>query len=368
MSIKIYNRKDGRKKPFGAKWTKDGKRKFQFFETEKERDKFIKKFSETVTKNGSAIMQISSIDAAIMLECIKKLGNSTNVLRAVDNYSNSTASITKDISEAETEYISEKINSGFDDDYIRQIKHIIPLFTKDYPGLCCAATTADAIAWTNALPLAPGTVASHIKRMRAFFNWMIKHGYTKENIFNLVQIPKIRDKEPGFLTIEQTQSLMSTAQHDYPDAVAYFALGAFAGLRSSATVGLDPASHIRFDQKGILITAANAKNARRQFIDGHEPNLWDWLNWSKKHAPEGFALSKRLWEHRREQVSKKAGVKMPHNALRHSFCTYHCALHGDAGKTATLLTHRGNVAILYQHYKGNASRTDAQAYFSIVPV
>jgi hypothetical protein len=58
---------------------------------------------------------------------------------------------------------------------------------------------------------------------------------------------------------------------------------------------------------------------------------------------------------------------MPHNALRHSFCTFHCALYGDAGKTATLLTHRGNVAILYQHYKGNAGRPDAERYFGIMP-
>ena len=28
-------------------------------------------------------------------------------------------------------------------------------------------------------------------------------------------------------------------------------------------------------------------------------------------------------------------------SVRHSFCTYHVALYGDAGRTATLLTQRG---------------------------
>jgi hypothetical protein len=58
---------------------------------------------------------------------------------------------------------------------------------------------------------------------------------------------------------------------------------------------------------------------------------------------------------------------MPHNALRHSFCTYHVAMHGDAGKTATLLTHRGNVSILYEHYRGNATRAAGEAYFNLRP-
>jgi len=58
---------------------------------------------------------------------------------------------------------------------------------------------------------------------------------------------------------------------------------------------------------------------------------------------------------------------MSHNALRHSFFSYHVALDGDAGKTTTLLTRRGNVAILYAHYKGNASKADAEKYFETQP-
>lgn len=41
------------------------------------------------------------------------------------------------------------------------------------------------------------------------------------------------------------------------------------------------------------------------------------------------------------------------------------ALEGDAGKTATLLTHRGNVSILYAHYKGNASRADKKCFRTV---
>jgi hypothetical protein len=91
------------------------------------------------------------------------------------------------------------------------------------------------------------------------------------------------------------------------------------------------------------------------------------LRWARDNAADGFALTKRQWDNVRGLVPKVAGVKMPHNALRHSFCSYHVALHGDAGKTATLLTHRGNVSILYEHYKGNCKMADGVAYFGILP-
>ena len=59
-------------------------------------------------------------------------------------------------------------------------------------------------------------------------------------------------------------------------------------------------------------------------------------------------------------------MRNPGNVLRHSFATYHVAMHKDAASTAVLLTHR-NPSMLYQHYKGRASAADAQRYFAIAP-
>lgn len=54
------------------------------------------------------------------------------------------------------------------------------------------------------------------------------------------------------------------------------------------------------------------------------------------------------------------------NCLRHSFATYHLALHRDATKTAYLLTH-SKPTMLYQHYAGRATKAEAEAYFAITP-
>lgn len=137
-------------------------------------------------------------------------------------------------------------------------------------------------------------------------------------------------------------------------------------MRSSACARLGMLA-IDFRQWGVSIRADQAKSKRRGYIDGHPDALWEWLEWAREHAPEGFALTKRAWDYRRGLVAEAAGVTMPHSALRHSFCTYHVALLGDAGKTATLLTHRGNVSILYEHYRGNATPARAQQWSGLVP-
>jgi hypothetical protein len=56
----------------------------------------------------------------------------------------------------------------------------------------------------------------------------------------------------------------------------------------------------------------------------------------------------------------------PKNALRHSFVTYHVALHRNPGKTALIVSHRDQDC-LYRHYLGIANQQDAKEYFKIFP-
>jgi site-specific recombinase XerD len=364
MGIMTFKRADRKKSPFGVRWSERGKRKFRFFGSAKDRDAYAKDLQKAVDVQGRVILSLSAADASVMAECIKLAGSSGAVLRAVHEVCGRALLGSISLAAARQEYIDERTNAGRDEKYVKKLEDILGKLDFVSPQ---RVSDADARRWASALPLSPVSVHGHIKVCRTFWGWLVERKYAAENVFAKVPMPQVVEKEPGFLTVEQTRALLKAARDHFPDAVAYFALGAFAGLRSSAICRLEWKEHIRFEQRGILITGENAKNKRRQFVDGHEPNLWAWLEWAREHAPGGFDLEPRAWERRRGQVAEKAEVVMPHNALRHSFCTHHCALYGDAGRTATLLTHRGNVAILYQHYKGNAGRGDAERYFGIRP-
>lgn len=364
MGIKVFDRPDRIKSPFGVRWSAGGRRKFRFFESAKERNAYARDLQKQVDAQGRAILSLSAAEASVMVECMKLAGSAPAVLRAVTEVCGRVELGKVSLEKARQEYLDERINAGRDARYVKKLEDILGKLKVRLP----AELTEDAARrWVASLALNPVTVCGHINTCRAFWKWLVDRNYVRTNVFARVPMPTVAEKEPGFLTVDQAKALFKTAQADYPDAVAYLALGAFAGLRSSAICRMEWTEHIRFEQRGILITGENAKNKRRQFVDGHEPNLWEWLEWAKERAPVGFDLTDVQWNHLRAKVAEKAKVAMPHNALRHSFCTYHCALYGDAGRTATLLTHRGNVSILYQHYKGNAGRPDAEMYFSIKP-
>ena len=61
-----------------------------------------------------------------------------------------------------------------------------------------------------------------------------------------------------------------------PGICALLALGAFAGMRSSAIVRLSR-EELDFTNRAILTPASKTKKGRRQFIEGLPDNLWPWL-------------------------------------------------------------------------------------------
>ena len=56
----------------------------------------------------------------------------------------------------------------------------------------------------------------------------------------------------------------------------------------------------------------------------------------------------------------------PHNAFRHSFASYHVAWKRDFQDTALIMSHKGTY-ILFKHYRGVATKEDAERYFNIYP-
>ncbi len=195
--------------------------------------------------------------------------------------------------------------------------------------------------------------------------------------------------EPGILKVEEMEKLFRANEKIDPEVCGLLALGAFAGMRSSAISKVDY-HEIDFAQRGIHTPAEKTKKRRRQWIEGLPDNLWAWL---KQTPQEAFQMSHRQFTHRRSEALKRAGLLIeaddiayrnrkreekgldrvkwkpkcpPKNCFRHSFATYHVALHRDAGKTALIMSHR-NQQVLYQHYIGTATREQAEAYFEIFP-
>jgi integrase len=109
----------------------------------------------------------------------------------------------------------------------------------------------------------------------------------------------------------------------------------------------------------IHVSALKSKTRQRRLVQ-ISGNLSKWLNLKGNLPCKNFV--KRF-----NAVRLAAGInKWPHDALRHSFASYHLAMHGSADRTATEMGHRGT-DMLFRHYRELVSNKDAKDFWAIVP-
>lgn len=101
-----------------------------------------------------------------------------------------------------------------------------------------------------------------------------------------------------------------------------------------------------------------AKTRRRRIIPISK-NLKAWLQL-------GGTLPLDRVDYELAKFRKLAGIQSwPRNVMRHSFCSYHLALHGSAAQTALAAGH--TETMLFTHYRELATKAQAKAFFAIVP-
>lgn len=178
--------------------------------------------------------------------------------------------------------------------------------------------------------------------------------------------------EIEILTPDEATALLRTAEKNFPQSVASFALQLFAGIRAEEITRLE-ASHVNSD--GIDLPASVTKKNRRRHITP-SPTLAAWLekypftpctNWQEVSKAvrrlAGWAVESRLLD----KPPLPTRGAWPQNALRHSHATYAI---GAGVALETLLFefgHSGTPALLRSNYVGRASKKQAVAFFAIGP-
>ena len=114
-----------------------------------------------------------------------------------------------------------------------------------------------------------------------------------------------------------------------------------------------------------------AKIAKKRRIRHAEipPNAIEWLflviDRTGPVAPNRHAND---FQKRFRKLLKLSGFsEWKQNAMRHSFGSYHYALHGNPLETARVLGHKANDQVLFDHYRALATKDQVKRYFSITP-
>jgi integrase len=146
---------------------------------------------------------------------------------------------------------------------------------------------------------------------------------------------------------------------------AVIALQGLAGLRLEEALRLTWENVFSIPGH-VEITAQNAKTRRRRLVEVC-PALAAWLEpfrsmegrvWNQTATLNGYVSA----------FSRLRGpLKIPsrRNGLRHGFCSFHFALHSNENLTAA---QAGNSpAMIHAHYKGLATKAEAEKWFNIQP-
>ena len=169
-------------------------------------------------------------------------------------------------------------------------------------------------------------------------------------------MPATEPLPPGLHTPAEVRRVLATAaQHDL-NACRCLAVRYFAGLRTSEAVALEE-KEIKTEAGFIEVTAAKAKTRRRRLVV-ITPALRAWL-------ALGGELPLKQVNNRLRRIVALAGVPWPANVTRHSFCSYHLAEFGNAGKTALEAGH--SEAMLFAHYREVVTPAAAAEFWAIRP-
>lgn len=204
--------------------------------------------------------------------------------------------------------------------------------------------------------------------LRTFFKFCCyKYGLPQNPAEGIILDIAARDeREVDAYTVDDVRKIMGGAiRHRLcACAVPSFAIGFFAGLRPTEVFGLDW-KDVCFKTNRIRVSPQTAKRRRSRFVD-MPLNLVEWL---RPYAQESGLVVTSFMTYRRakEDIFKTVGVTPIADGFRHSFGTYHLALHEDANQTANQMGHRGNADLVFSHYRKLVSREDGKSYFEIAP-
>jgi integrase len=191
------------------------------------------------------------------------------------------------------------------------------------------------------------------------FNFAYERGYSASNPAKRTARARVIESAIGILTVEETARLLESAA---AELVPYVAIGAFAGLRRAELERLDW-GEIDLQAGLIEVTAKKAKSARRRFVR-IQSNLAKWLQPYRQLI--GSVTPPKCRE-LLDAAREAAGIKnWPHNALRHSFASYHLAKFTDVPALALELGHT-SAHLVFQHYRQLVKPKQAERYWEIVP-
>jgi len=248
----------------------------------------------------------------------------------------------------------------------------------------------DVKEWLGSVDLMPRTKKNYLMILREVFKYAKQKSYLIDNPLDTLTrydsksihgLESTDIREPNILTVSQARQLLETAKiHPELGLLAALTLGLFCGIRTEELKKLEwDAVHLDAEKPFLVISSKIAKKRRIRNVDIPD-NAISWLKTcSKTDGPVAENNYISHYQKRFLKLQKLAGFgewtqsggkpiwrsTWRENSIRHSFGSYHYALHGDSMLTSRLMGHKEGDSVLFDHYRALVNRNSAEQYFAI---
>jgi integrase len=278
----------------------------------------------------------------------------------------------KTVPEVMEEFLTSKQVEGASVFHLEDRKYRMQKFAAAFPGRIDRISTHEIEVWMNGLGVSGRTRNNYRNAVLQLFRYARGKRYLPRNEPTVVEDVASATTSEGAIEIYTPAEVSLLLTNATERLLPFFAIGAFAGLRSQEIMRLDWAD-IRFEQNFIEVAAAKAKTASRRLVP-LLPVLAAWLLPLRKQSGHvvGYTRNDVLSEAR--QRFCKSGIKIDGetapfrwkpNALRHSYASYRLAEIKDAARVA--LEMGNSPAMLFRNYRELVTEAQAAEWFALFP-
>ena len=213
------------------------------------------------------------------------------------------------------------------------------------------------------LGFAPTTIRNFVKKeLSSIFHYAINSGFLTHNPVKAAAIVHQKPKV-GILNAPELQQLLDASCHFMQ---VWFMFGAFGGLRSSE-IRLVSWEDVDLDEGQFYVPGKKNVCAER-YVD-LTPPLKDFCKklLESDNPPEGMimgGMTNASIIRRREKAMDATGIKIPRNALRHSFASHHLVHFNSPNTTAALMGHVGPQQT-FTAYRRAVKKSQALIYWNV---
>jgi hypothetical protein len=238
-----------RKKPYVARWYEAApdsakatpgklRQRNRFFASAAARDEFIAQFKQTAQRQDPVLPalaphQLMRLQQAVAIapeadpvEVFKFWARAQREKLKIEE---------RRLKDAAAGYVQSMERVGRDASYIGHVRRALADLQDELGNKLVRDIASTELAdHLFGLPYSGVTLKNRRTYLLGAFGWWEQQGWVNQNAMKKVESPQVHDKEPEILTVAETRQLFRANEKIDPEICGLLALGAFAGMRSSA--------------------------------------------------------------------------------------------------------------------------------------